>query len=247
MRHILLLLLFLFSLTQSFESSSQPLERLDQAALQQLSRTGFYQSYRTFDHTVRGVVVQDIPLASSIVWDCLLDRSSTHHRKKVVEVYDVPMILESWGFRTWRGIVQHMYDPTQQTLSLQVKDNNEWIGIWRVHSHATSTQVSLTVDQTLSTWIPSKMAIYSSWVPSFISQSLQSLLQCTQSSEQQRHIPSRKRGFFGRTNMHKKENEAFPIPAKDPMEATPIGIKRYGLVSTVCVLAMYNIHLYLSQ
>jgi hypothetical protein len=223
---------------------SQPFEILDPEALQQLSRTGFYQSYRVLDHTVRGIFVQDIPLASSIVWDCLLDRSS--RRKKTVEVYDVLMTLESWWFRTWRGKVQYTYDPTQQTLSLQAKDNNEWIGVWRVQSLDTVTHVSLVVDQTVSTWMPSKMSIHSSWVPSLISQSLQSLMQCTQLSEKQRNLPSKR--FFGRSNKHKKEGAASPIiSAKDPLEATPIGIKRYGLVSTVCILAMYNIHLYFSQ
>lgn len=264
---LLLFLLYLFHRTHS-SSSFEPLV-LDETALQQLSLKGLYQTLRTFDDTIRGVYVQDIAVPSSIVWDCLLlDASSTEidqfpRRKAAVQVFDVPMTLRSW-FRAWRGPVHYTYDSAHQTLTFETKElpqSRHTIGIWRVHStpddSSLTTRVSLVVDQTLSStsWLP--FVSSSSWVPSIVSQSTRRLTQCIESParQQQHHYAQQQRrtskGLFS-NNRNNKHNAKKPlleelfIPMAPKVEP-PMGLKRYALVSTVFVLALYNIHLYFSQ
>jgi hypothetical protein len=217
--------------------------------LQQLSLKGFYQTHHTFDNTVRAIYVQDISVPSSVVWDCLLFDASHSSSTNA-------MNWKPW-FRRWRG-VHYTHDPahqtqTFQTNALQQSTSSSVTGTWRVHStsySSSTTRVSLVVDQTVSwtSWLPYLSS--SAWVTSIVSQSTKRLTQCIESRARQQQQKRTIKGLF--SNRSNKHNAKTPLLEDSfvpmaPKVEEPIGLKRYALVSTVFVLAFYNIHLYLSQ
>jgi hypothetical protein len=168
--------------------------------------------------------------------------------------------------------INHLHDPAKNSLTWtldysQKSDLDDSVGFWYVIPHpdnpANWTRVYYSVEVSMFSWVPkfvvefmSKQALTdaTAWVKR------QSELAASKVSPQTKHLhegakPKGKWDIF-RHVFGDKRKSAEQVTVEDATleecspasaEGSKIGLTRYGLVSSVMLLVLYNVHLYLSQ
>ena len=254
-----------------------PKVKLDGKAITILKQGKPYQTQIQSGSSGRGMVVQDVKAPTNIVWDRILDYNNyakmvpktidsknykvEKHRDGSQTIYTRMKI--GMGPVRLTFYVKHDYQPKLNSMTWTLdyakkSDFDDSCGYWFVIPHPDNpdewTRVFYSVEVSMFDWVPQFVVNFMSskaltdatgWVKKF------------SEKEYEAREPVRKKekkeerqwagGLFRKKKVEPEEEcgeEEQVALRKGP---TPIGLTRYGLVTSVFCLSMYNVHLYLSQ